>query len=89
MTFPFHSVPSKWKRTAVPCTKKTETERNRVRRQKVWPSIPIVASSNKMPEESKQAERSIVLAKRSHQEVIGIDWQRELNRLLIANIDPS
>ena len=60
-----------------------------MRRWKVWPTIPIVASSIETPEESKQAERSTVLAERLHLEAIGVSWQHELNQSWIANINPS
>ena len=58
-------------------------------KQQVWSTISIVASLNKMPEESKQAERSIVLAKQLQLEAIGVDWQRKLNQSSKANLDPS
>ena len=47
--------------------------------QKVWSTILMVASSNKMSEKSKQAERSVILAERLHLEAIGVDWLCELD----------
>ena len=57
--------------------------------QKVWSTILMVASSNKMSEKSKQAERSVILAERLHLEAIGVDWLCELDWSSIANFDPS
>ena len=42
-----------------------------------------------MPQEPKKAIRSIALSKRSHLEAIRVDWQREIDRLSIADFKPS
>ena len=78
ISVPFHSAYTET--NGCPMHRKTETEQDETQQRKVWPTIPIVASSNKTLEESKQAERSIVLAERSHQKAIGFDWQCKLDR---------
>ena len=52
-------------------------------------TIPIVASMKNMPKESKKAKRSTALSKRSHLEVIRINWQHEVNRSSIADFKHS
>ena len=82
---PFHSV---WSETSG-CPMDRSTERDGAQQRKVWPTIPIVASLNRMPEESKQVERSIVLAEQLHLKATRVDWQCELDRSSIANFDSS
>ena len=51
-------------------------------------TIPIVASTKKMPKESKKAKRSTALSKQLHLEVIRINWQHEINLSSIADLKP-
>ena len=41
------------------------------------------------PQEPKKAKRCFALSKQSHLEVISVDWQREIDRLSIADFKPS
>ena len=71
--FPFRSVPSRRKRNGRSVHKNGSRTGRRMatgKRPNVQLTIPIVASTKKMPGESKKAKRSIVLSKRSHLEAI-------------------
>ena len=59
------------------------------KRRNVQSTIPIIASTEKSPGESKKAKRSVALSKQSHLEAIRADLQREVDRLSIADFDPS
>ena len=69
--------------------RKTEIERSRACWWNLQLTVPIVASMNMMPQASKKADRSIVLAEQLRLEVIKIDWQCELDGSLIADFNPS
>ena len=76
-----HSMHKKWKRDGA------GTVMGKWRN--VHSTIPIIASMKKTPGESKKTNRSIVLSKQSHLEVIWIDWQREVDWSSIADFNPS
>ena len=65
-----------------------ELKQNR-RQQNVQSTIPIIASTKKIPEESKKVKRSITLSKRLHLEAIRVDWQRKVDRSLEVDFKPG
>ena len=92
VTFPFHSVPSRRKQNGCSMHKNGNGTGQRLatgKRRKVQSTIPIVASTKKTLGESKKAKRNIALSKQSHLEVIRVNWHFKVNRLSIADFDPS
>ena len=72
MTFPSCPILSKRKQVPVPCNKKRKRNGDRSWRQKVRTTRQTIASSNKMPEESKKAEKDAISVDLLHLEAIGV-----------------
>jgi hypothetical protein len=89
VTFLFRSAPSRRKWNGHSHTQQWKRDGQRPTGRNVQSTIPIIASTKMTPKESKKAKRSIALAKRSHLEAIRIDWQREVDRSSIAELQTS